>query len=105
MTDDGFLWTKFLPGLQIDKEEMYRILLARGIQRPVLHVWSCNDPTVSHEQAGGLYRILAEKERPRPLADFRSGRPFQFSRAPQALQRGAEKLRSRSVKKGNYTPN
>ena len=83
MTDDGFLWTKFLPGLQIDKEEMYRILLARGIQRPVLHVWSCNDPTVSHEQAGGLYRILAEKERRARWQIFDRAGHFSFREHPK----------------------
>ena len=55
--------TKFLPGLQTDKEEMFRTLQTRGIQRPVMQVWGYDDPTVSHAQAFELYRILAEKER------------------------------------------
>ena len=63
MTQEGYLWTKFLPGLLTDKEEMFRILQTRGIQRPVLQIWGYNDPTVSHAQAYDLYRILAEKER------------------------------------------
>ena len=63
MTQDGYLWTKFLPGLLTDKEEMFRILQTRGIQRPVMQIWGYNDPTVSHSQAYELYRILAEKER------------------------------------------
>ncbi len=63
MNEEGFLWTKFLPGLLADKEETFRILGARGIQRPVLLVWSRNDETVSHAQTEALYRILAEKER------------------------------------------
>ena len=63
MIDEGFQWTRFLPGLLADKEEMFRILGARGIQRPVLLVWSRNDETVSHAQTEALYRILAEKER------------------------------------------
>ena len=63
MTQEGDLWTKFLPGLLTDKEEMFRILQTRGIQRPVLQIWGYNDPTVSHAQAYDLYRILAEKER------------------------------------------
>ena len=63
MTQEGYLWTKFLPGLLTDKEEMIRILQTRGIQRPVLQIWGYNDPTVSHAQAYDLYRILAEKER------------------------------------------
>ena len=63
MTQDGFLWTKFLPGLLTDKEDMFRLLQTRGIQRPVLQIWGYNDPTVSHAQAYELYRILAEKER------------------------------------------
>lgn len=63
MNQEGFLWTKFLPGLQTDKEEMFRILQTRGIQRPVMQVWGYDDPTVSHAQAFELYRILAEKER------------------------------------------
>ena len=63
MNDEGFLWTKFLPGLLADKEETHRILLDRGIQRPVLMVWSRNDETVSFHQTEALYRILAAKER------------------------------------------
>ncbi len=63
MTQEGYLWTKFLPGLSTDKEEMFQILQTRGIQRPVLQIWGYNDPTVSHAQAYDLYRILAEKER------------------------------------------
>ena len=63
MSGDGFQWSKFLPGLQTQKEEMFRILRSRGIQRPVMQVWGSEDPTVSFEQAMGLYRILAEKER------------------------------------------
>ena len=63
MTQEGYLWTKFLPGLSTDKEEMFQILRTRGIQRPVLQIWGYNDPTVSHAQAYDLYRILAEKER------------------------------------------
>ena len=63
MNGDGFNWTKFLPGLLADKEEMFRILRTRGIQRPVLQIWSNRDPTVSESQAMALYRILAEKER------------------------------------------
>ena len=63
MTADGFQWSKFLPGILTQKEEMFRILRTRGIQRPVMQVWGSEDPTVSSEQAMGLYRILAEKER------------------------------------------
>lgn len=63
MGGEGLLWTKFLPVLQTDKEEMFRILQTRGIQRPVLLVWSNKDLTVSENQALALYRILAERER------------------------------------------
>ena len=63
MMNEGLLWTQFLPGLQADKEDMFRMLGVRGIQRPVMQVWGCNDPTVSHTQAFGLYSILAAKER------------------------------------------
>lgn len=83
MTGDGFLWTKFLPGLLADKEEMFRILAARGIQRPVLQVWSRNDETVSHAQAEALYRILAEKERRARWQVFDRAGHFSFREHPK----------------------
>tara|TARA_B100000676_G_scaffold63427_1_gene62864 strand:- start:1731 stop:2609 length:879 start_codon:yes stop_codon:yes gene_type:complete len=62
MNEEGFLWTKFLPGLLTDKEEMFQKIRGRGLQRPVLQIWGHNDPTVSHAQALELHEILAEKE-------------------------------------------
>ena len=63
MTVDGYQWTRFLPGLQTRKEEMFRILGTRGIQRPVMQIWGDRDPVVSLDQAMQLFRILAGKER------------------------------------------
>jgi pimeloyl-ACP methyl ester carboxylesterase len=83
MTDQGFLWTKFLPGLHADKEEMFRILAARGIQRPVLQVWSRNDETVSHAQAEALFRILAEKERRARWQIFDRAAHFSYREHPK----------------------
>lgn len=82
MTGDGFLWTKFLPGLLTRKEEMFRILRARGIQRPVMQIWGYNDPTVSREQAYELYRILAEKERRARWHIFNEAGHFSFREHP-----------------------
>lgn len=63
MTVDGYQWTRFLPGLQTRKEEMFRILGTRGIQRPVMQMWGDRDPVVSLDQAMQLFRILAGQER------------------------------------------
>lgn len=63
MTGDGLLWTRFLPGLLADKEDMFRVLAQRGIQRPVLLVCGDSDPVASLDRAAGLHRVLAEKER------------------------------------------
>ena len=82
MTVDGFQWTKFLPGIQTQKEEMFRILQARGIQRPVLQVWGSEDPTVSFDQAMSLYRILAEKERRARWQVFHRSGHYSFREHP-----------------------
>ena len=63
MTVDGYQWTRFLPGLQTRKEEMFRILGTRGIQRPVMQIWGDRDPVVSLDRAMRLFRVLAGKER------------------------------------------
>ena len=83
MNNEGFLWTKFLPGLQTDKEDMFRILQARGIQRPVLQIWGYNDPTVPHAMAFDLYRILAEKERRARWQIFNEAGHFSFREQPK----------------------
>lgn len=83
MNNDGYLWTKFLPGLQTDKEDMFRILQTRGIQRPVMQIWGYNDPTVSHAQAFDLYRILAEKERRARWQIFNEAGHFSFREQPK----------------------
>ena len=83
MTVDGFQWTKFLPGIQTQKEEMFRILQTRGIQRPVLQVWGSEDPTVSFDQAMGLYRILAEKERRARWQVFHRSGHYSFREHPE----------------------
>ena len=57
---------------------MFRILRSRGIQRPVMQVWGSEDPTVSFEQAMGLYRILARKGAAGPLAGLPPLRPLQL---------------------------
>lgn len=82
MTVDGFQWTKFLPGIQTQKEEMFRILGTRGIQRPVLQVWGSEDPTVSFDQAMSLYRILAEKERRARWQVFHRSGHYSFREHP-----------------------
>ena len=63
MINEGLMWTRFLPGLQTDKEEMFRMLSGRGIQRPVMLAWGNKDLTVSHTQTLELYKMLAAKER------------------------------------------
>jgi len=83
MSNDGFLWTKFLPGLLTDKEDMFRILQTRGIQRPVLQIWGKNDPTVPHAMAFDLYRILAEKERRARWQIFNEAGHFSFREQPK----------------------
>ncbi len=83
MTGEGFLWTRFLPGLLADKEDMFRILGQRGIQRPVLQIWSRHDETVSHAQAEALYRILAEKERRARWQIFDRAGHFTFRENPK----------------------
>jgi pimeloyl-ACP methyl ester carboxylesterase len=83
MNNDGFLWTKFLPGLQTDKEDMFRLLQTRGIQRPVMQIWGYNDPTVPHAQAFDLYRILAEKERRARWQIFNEAGHFSFREQPK----------------------
>ena len=83
MSQDGFYFTKFLPGLLADKEELFRILASRGIQRPVLQVWSRNDETVSHAQAEALYRILAEKERRARWQLFDRAAHFSYREQPK----------------------
>ena len=83
MNNQGLLWTKFLPGLQTDKEDMYQVLQSRGIQRPVLQVWSYNDPTVSHAQAFELYRMLASKERRARWQIFNQAGHFSFREQPK----------------------
>lgn len=83
MNNDGYLWTRFLPGLQTDKEDMFRILQTRGIQRPVMQIWGYNDPTVSHAQAFDLYRILAEKERRARWQIFNEAGHFSFREQPK----------------------
>ena len=83
MSEDGFQWTKFLPGILTQKEEMFRILGTRGIQRPVLQIWGSDDPTVSREQAMGLYRILAEKERRARWQIFNRSGHYSFREHPE----------------------
>lgn len=83
MNNDGFLWTKFLPGLQTDKEDMFRILHSRGIQRPVMQIWGYNDPTVPHAMAFDLYRLLAEKERRARWQIFNEAGHFSFREQPK----------------------
>ncbi len=83
MTGDGFQWTRFLPGILAQKEEMFRILRTRGIQRPVMQVWGSDDPTVSLEQAMGLYRILAEKERRARWQVFNRSGHYSFREHPK----------------------
>ena len=83
MNGDGFNWTKFLPGLLADKEEMFRILQTRGIQRPVLQIWSNKDLTVSESQAMALYQILAEKERRARWHIFDRAGHFSFREHPE----------------------
>ena len=83
MNNDGYLWTKFLPGLQTDKEDMFRILQTRGIQRPVMQIWGYNDPTVPHAMAFDLYRILAEKERRARWQIFNEAGHFSFREQPR----------------------
>ena len=91
MNEEGFLWTKFLPGLQTDKEEMFRIIESRGLQRPVLQIWGYNDPTVSHAQAHELYKIIAEKESRARWQIFNEAGHFCFR---EQRQRFDEVLRS-----------
>ena len=83
MNNDGYLWTRFLPGLQTDKEDMFRILQTRGIQRPVMQIWGYNDPTVPHAMAFDLYRILAEKERRARWQIFNEAGHFSFREQPR----------------------
>ena len=91
MNEEGFLWTKFLPGLQTDKEEMFRIIESRGLQRPVLQIWGYNAPTVSHAQAHELYKIIAEKESHARWQIFNEAGHFCFR---EQRQRFDEVLRS-----------
>ena len=63
MVDVGLLWTKFLPGLQTDKEQLLEKLKFDGIPCPVLQVWGRNDPTVPQSMAFDLFKILAHKQR------------------------------------------
>ena len=83
MSGEGYLWTKFLPGILTQKEEMFRIIQTRGIQRPVMQIWGYNDPTVSLDQAMQLYRILAEKERRARWQVFNQSGHFSFREHPQ----------------------
>ena len=83
MNNVGLQWTKFLPGLQSDKEEMFRILAQRGIQRPVMQIWGHDDPTVSHPQAFDLYKILAEKERRARWQILNQAGHFSFREQPK----------------------
>lgn len=83
MNNEGLQWTKFLPGLQTDKEEMFDILQSRGIQRPVLQIWGYNDPTVSHAQAFELYRILASQERRARWQILNQAGHFSFREQPK----------------------
>jgi pimeloyl-ACP methyl ester carboxylesterase len=83
MNNDGLLWTRFLPGLQTDKEDMFHILGGRGIQRPVMQIWGYNDPTVPHAQAFELYRILAAKERRARWQIFNQAGHFSFREQPK----------------------
>ena len=83
MNNDGLLWTRFLPGLQTDKEDMFHILGGRGIQRPVMQIWGYNDPTVPHAQALELYRILAAKERRARWQIFNQAGHFSFREQPK----------------------
>ena len=83
MSGQGYQWTKFLPGVLTQKEEMFRILQTRGIQRPVMQIWGYNDPTVSLDQAMQLYRILAEKERRARWQVFNESGHFSFREHPQ----------------------
>ena len=83
MNNDGLLWTRFLPGLQTDKEDMFQILGGRGIQRPVMQIWGYNDPTVPHAQAFELYRILAAKERRARWQIFNQAGHFSFREQPK----------------------
>ncbi len=83
MNDEGFLWTRFLPGLLADKEEMFKILAQRGIQRPVLLVWSRKDDTVTQAQTEALYRILAGKERRARLQVFDHAAHFSYREQPK----------------------
>tara|TARA_B100000886_G_scaffold338687_1_gene302121 strand:- start:3491 stop:4339 length:849 start_codon:yes stop_codon:yes gene_type:complete len=62
MTDSGLLWTKFLPGLQTDKEDLFQSLKSDGIKRPVMQILGFNDPTVTRHMAFELYQILAQKQ-------------------------------------------
>ena len=83
MNNDGLLWTRFLPGRQTDKEDMFHILGGRGIQRPVMQIWGYNDPTVPHAQAFELYRILAAKERRARWQIFNQAGHFSFREQPK----------------------
>ena len=83
MSGEGFQWTKFLPGILTRKEEMFRILRTRGIQRPVMQIWGSDDPTVSREQAMGLYRILAEKEQRARWHVFNRSGHYSFREHPE----------------------
>ena len=83
MSGDGFQATRFLPGILTQKEEMFRILGTRGIQRPVMQVWGSDDPTVSREQAMGLYRILAGKERRARWQIFNRSGHYSFREHPE----------------------
>lgn len=83
MNNVGLQWTKYLPGLQSDKEEMFRVLAQRGIQRPVMQIWGHDDPTVSHPQAFDLYKILAEKERRARWQILNQAGHFSFREQPK----------------------
>jgi len=80
---EGLMWTRFLPGLLADKEDMFDMLGSRGIQRPVMQVWGCNDLTVSRTQALDLYRILAARERRARLHTFNEAGHFCFREQPK----------------------
>ena len=83
MSGQGLLHTRFLPNLLVQKEEMFRIIGDRGMQRPTMQVWGANDPTVPREQALDLYNIIAATERRARMHVFNQAGHFSYREHPE----------------------
>lgn len=69
--------------LQREKAETFELLKTRGIQKPILVVWSLNDPTASIDRGQLLFKAIAEKEPRAQMHIFNKSGHFVYREYPK----------------------